>query len=218
MNEQVPSMKIKSNAKKIALFLTITLVIFLIVTNMTIMSYANHTLDDTSKLPQEYACLVLGTSKKLTNGSPNLFYEYRMNAALAVYSSGKCKKIVVSGDNRHANYNEPKQMKKSLMEKGIPEAAIHCDYAGGRTLDSVIRFKKVFGQSTGIVISQKFHNERAIFIASHNNITLTGFNAKEVNLFNSFKTKGREVLSRGLAVLDVIFHSKPRHLGEKVLI
>jgi len=161
--------------------------------------------------------LVLGTAKYLVGGGENLFYSYRIAAARDAYAAGKCAKLVVSGDNRHRSYNEPQTMKKSLIEQGVPADDIYCDYAGGRTLDSVVRFKHIFGQSSGIVISQEFHNVRAIYIGRANGIELTGFNAREVATYNAFRTKMREVFSRALAVLDVqLLHSEPRHYGEKI--
>lgn len=210
-------MKVRLPIKKSLIILASISSLLLLAANYWVLCYSQYTRSSVAELPQEYACLVLGTSKLLSSGSKNLFYEYRMDAALAAYSSGKCTRIVVSGDNRHNNYNEPDQMKDSLVAMGIPSSAIFCDYAGGRTLDSVIRFREIFGQSSGIVVSQQFHNERAIFIARHHGINLMGFNAREVDAYNAFRTKLREIFSRLLAVLDVVvFHSGPRHLGEKV--
>ncbi|MES2206198.1 MAG: ElyC/SanA/YdcF family protein [Pseudomonadota bacterium] len=209
----------KIKFKKVLFSLLLSTACLLFIANIIVTNYSNATTNAVKDLPQVYACLVLGTSKTLSNGAQNLFYVYRMNAAIEVYVSGKCKRIIVSGDNRHSNYNEPDEMKKSLILKGIPPSVIFCDYAGGRTLDSIIRFKEIFGQNAGIVISQQFHNERAIYIASHNGIALNGYNAQEVNAYNAFKTKFREVFSRALVILDVqIFHTKARHYGEKVVI
>lgn len=187
--------------------------------NKIVIGYQSATTFELSDLPVVKACLVLGTAKYLADGRHNQFYSYRMAAAHLVYSAGKCTKIVVSGDNRTPNYNEPEQMKRSLVELGIPSADIYCDYAGGRTLDSVIRFKHIFGQSAGIVISQQFHNARAIYIGQAHAIDLVGFNAKDPDAFNGARTKIREVFSRLRAVLDVEFlNSKPRHLGAPVVI
>src|SRR5690606_11301793 len=118
-------------------------------------------VDDLAPRP---VALVLGTSRMLADGRPNRYYAFRIEAALALFHAGKCEKIVVSGDNGTVTYNEPEDMKADLIAGGVPEERIVCDYAGFRTLDSVVRFKEVFGQTTGIVVSQRFHNERAIFI------------------------------------------------------
>ena len=202
---------------KIALALAAILVCFAVYANLRIMGYEQYTKNEISDLPVEKACLVLGTAKYLVGGGENLFYSYRIAAARDAYAAGKCAKLVVSGDNRHRSYNEPQTMKKSLIEQGVPADDIYCDYAGSRTLDSVVRFKHIFGQSSGIVISQEFHNTRAIYIGRANGINLTGFNAREVPTYDAFGTKLREVFSRVLAVLDVeLLHSEPRHYGEKI--
>lgn len=187
--------------------------------NLVVANNEKFTHADVDDLPKENACLVLGTSKYLSNGKLNLFYQYRMDAAVQAYTAGKCSKIVVSGDNRRNDYNEPEQMKQSLIKMHIPTEVIFCDYAGARTLDSVLRFKHVFGQSSGIVISQEFHNERAIYIGKNHDVNLTGFNAKEVDAYSGFRTKFREIFSRVRAVLDIkILHSKARHYGQPITI
>lgn len=188
-----------------------------LIANLIVGSYGKYTYDDVDTLPSEYAALVLGTSKWLGAGRKNLYYQYRIEAALTAYKMGKCKKIIVSGDNRSIHYNEPMTMKRDLMRLGVPEADIICDYAGTRTLDSIIRFKEIFGQDRGIVISQKFHNSRAIYIARHKGIELIGFNARDVDRTSGIKTRMREVGSKLFAVLDVIvFDTQPRHLGDKI--
>ena len=200
-----------------AAVLALALAFFAFYANVHILAYRQYTKNQVGELPVERACLVLGTSKFLVGGGQNLFYTYRIDAAKQAYAAGKCAKLVVSGDNRHQSYNEPQTMKKSLVEQGVPPDDIFCDYAGSRTLDSVVRFKHIFGQSSGIVISQEFHNARAIYIGRANGINLTGFNAREVSSYNAFRTKLREVLSRVRAVVDVeLLHSEPRHYGEKI--
>ncbi len=185
--------------------------------NVTVSSYHSHTVNDSASLPAENACLVLGASKRIADGRPNLYYQYRMDATVQAYQAGKCRKIVVSGDNRRHDYNEPDDMKNSLVQRGIPATQIQCDYAGGRTLDSVLRFKRIFGQSSGIVISQAFHNERAIYIASHHDIRLTGFNAQEVEGYNGLRTRLREIFSRARAVADItLLDSQARHYGQPI--
>ena len=187
--------------------------------NLVVARYAVYTRDSLETLPEAYCALVLGTSKWLPGGRENQYYSNRIRAAAEVYHSGKCKKILVSGDNRSLSYNEPKYMRKDLLKLGVKDADIVSDFAGIRTLDSVIRFKKVFGQKSGIVISQRFHNSRAIYVARHNGIDLTGYNAEDVSRYSGIKTKLRELLSKFFCVLDVhVLHTQPRHLGEPITI
>ena len=125
----------------------------------------------------------------------------------------------MSGDNSKKDYNETEDMKFSLMEKGVPENRIFEDFAGFRTLDSVVRSKEIFGQSQITIISQKFHNERAVFLAQYYDINAIGYNAKEVSINYGLKTHLREYLARVNAVLDVyIFKKEPKFLGDRVVI
>ncbi|MGX9986327.1 SanA/YdcF family protein [Soonwooa purpurea] len=173
---------------------------------------------DLSKIPNEKVGLVLGTGKTLANGTPNLYFTYRMDAAAELYHAGKIKYLIVSGDNSRKNYNEPEDMKLALIEKGIPEHHIFEDFAGFRTLDSVVRAKEIFGQSSYIIISQRFHNERAVFLAQQNGIAAFGYNAKDVNRAAGFKTNLREKFARAKVYLDLWFGIEPKFGGEKISI
>ncbi|QIG89811.1 DUF218 domain-containing protein [Chryseobacterium sp. POL2] len=173
---------------------------------------------DLSKIPNEKVGLVLGTGKTLANGTPNLYFTYRMDAAAELYHAGKIKYLIVSGDNSRKNYNEPEDMKLALIEKGIPEHHIFEDFAGFRTLDSVVRAKEIFGQSSYIIISQRFHNERAVFLAQQNGIDAFGYNAKDVNRAAGFKTNLREKFARAKVYLDLWFGIEPKFGGEKISI
>lgn len=117
--------------------------------------------DQVETIPENRVGVLLGTSPKLRGGRPNLYFNYRITAAVELFQAGKISRILVSGDNRCMNYNEPVEMRKALIAHGIPDSVIVMDFAGIRTLDSVIRAKKVFGQDRFTIISQRFHNERA---------------------------------------------------------
>ncbi len=168
-------------------------------------------------VPHNKAGLLLGTSKYVSGGQLNAYYQNRINAAVLLFNAKKIDYIIVSGDNRHRSYNEPKQMQKSLIKHNIPKNKIILDYAGFRTLDSVIRAKEVFGQDSYTVISQPFHNKRAIFIANKKGYNVIGFNAKKVIGKISLKTKIREKMAKVKAVLDIyILNKKPKFLGEPI--
>lgn len=159
--------------------------------------------------------LVLGTSKQLVSGKVNWFFQHRVEAAAKLYHAGKVKKILVSGDNGTRGYNEPIDMRNALMALGVPEEDIILDYAGFRTLDSVVRANKVFGLSDFVVISQPFHVKRALFIARSKGISAYGFVCPNPN--NSIKTRVREIPARVKAFLDChILGVKPKFLGEEV--
>ena len=166
-----------------------------------------------NEVPARSTALVFGTSP-VAHGHDNLFYKYRMEAVVTLWKSGKIKHVIVSGDNSTQYYDEASAMKKALMEGGVPDSVITLDYAGFRTLDSVVRCKLVFGQSDIIVVSQEFQNERAIFIADHRGINAVGFNAKDVPQRYSIKTSIREYFARVKAVLDIyILKTQPKFPG-----
>lgn len=169
-------------------------------------------------IPINKVGLLLGTGKYLRNGSPNLYFVYRIQAAEYLFKAGKISFIVISGDNGHKTYNEPQTMKDELVSRGIPAEKIYLDYAGFRTFDSVFRLKYIFGQDSFTVISQEFHNRRAIYIAQCLHLKAIGFNAKDVDAYNGFKTNVREKFARSKVFLDMLSHQQPTFLGEKIVI
>jgi len=179
-------------------------------------SASDKVFNSTKKIPHNKVGLFLGTGKILSNGRINLYYKYRIEAAVKLYKAGKVDFILVSGDNSTKDYDEPSTIKEDLVKKGIPSNRIYLDYAGFRTLDSVVRCKEIFGQNSITIISQQFHNERAIYIAKRKNIDAVGFNAKDVNVHYGFKTRLRERFARVKMVLDLIFGKKPKFLGDKI--
>ncbi len=189
------------------------------VSNFLVTRHAEGTVfNKVADIPYNNVGLLLGTSKTLGNGSINLYYKYRIEAAVTLYNAGKVKFILISGDNGNKNYDEPTTIKEDLIEQGIPSSKIFLDYAGFRTLDSVVRCKEIFGQKSVTVISQKFHNERALFIASTKGIRAVGFNAKGVSLRYGKKTMLRELFARVKMMLDLAVGKSPKFLGEKIVI
>ncbi len=165
---------------------------------------------DPAAIPAREYGLLLGTVKML-GSYQNLFYTYRIKAAAELYHAGKIRKIIVSGDNSRKDYDEPSDMRQSLMEAGIPAENILCDYAGFRTLDSVVRAENVFRVKEYTVISQGFHCERAIFLARKYGHDAAGYAAKDPQLNHKrVKVYIREAFARLLAWLDVnILMRKP---------
>ncbi|GAB6011517.1 SanA/YdcF family protein [Viscerimonas tarda] len=173
--------------------------------------------NNTDSIPRQKVALVLGASKNLKNGKPNPYFVKRIEAAKELYDAGKVSAFVMSGDNSRETYNEPQDMKDALVSMGVPDSLIYLDYAGFRTLDSVIRMKAIFGQDSFIVVSQRFHNERAIFIAHYYGLKASGYNAKNVGLGRfSYKTIIREKFARVKVLVDILVDKQPRFLGEEV--
>ncbi len=163
----------------------------------------NKVFFDLKSLPSNDVGLVLGTSKYVTKGKENLFFKYRMEASALLFKEGKVKYLILSGNKEAETYDEPKAMKQALTKLGVPEDAMMLDTAGYRTYDSVIRCHEVYGQERVTVISQNFHNARALYLAGHEGLDAIGFAAQDVPDGYSVKTLLREYLARPKAMLDV---------------
>jgi SanA protein len=206
--------------KKVYKPVLIILAVFLLLT-----WWANYKIESTTRpfitdnpanLPACKTALLLGTSKVLKHQQINEYFYRRISAAVDLYKSGKIKYIIVSGDNSIDIYNEPADMKKDLIKNGVPDSVIYLDYAGFRTFDSVVRAKEVFGQDSVIMVSQEFHNQRAVFIAQKIGMVAYGYNAEDVDANIGFKTRFREFFARAKVFWDVYTGVKPHFLGEKI--
>lgn len=173
--------------------------------------------DNAETVPHKCVAVMLGTNPKTKTGKMNYFYKHRIDAAVKLYQNGKIDRILISGDNSSKTYSEPDAMKADLMAAGIPDSAIYLDFAGFSTYDSMVRAKKVFGLSEFMVVSQDFHNKRAVYIARQNGIDAIGFNVQNT-LFRKWRIKMelREILARVKAVGEVVMNKKPHFLGEPI--
>ena len=203
--------------KKIAIYIFVFCALAVIFSNLIVNQNAKEKVfTSTNAIAKNKVGLLLGTSKILMNGQQNLYFVYRVNAAVKLFKSGKIEYIIISGDNRTKNNNEPQDFKDELLKKGIPANKIFLDYAGFRTLDSVVRLKEIFGQTSVTLISQEFHNERAIYLAEYFGIKAIGFNAKDVTNRLGFKTQVREYFARVKVFVDIVFNVQPKFLGDKI--
>jgi SanA protein len=201
--------------------LIVTIVVLLVTiwtNNEVIKASENYITSDMEKVEANNVGLLLGTSKKVKSGRDNQYFFNRIDATINLYKKDKIKNVIISGDHGRKDYNEPEDMKAELIKGGIPDSVIYLDYAGFRTLDAVIRAKEIFGQHSFLVISQQFHNERAVFIARKLGINAFGYNAKEVGKLYGFRTKLREFFARDKVFFDLFFGVKAKFLGEKILI
>jgi SanA protein len=178
----------------------------------------NRLYANAQEIPPKKAALVLGCASTV-QGRTNLYFHYRITAAAALFHAGKCEYLIVSGDNSRKSYDEPTDMQNALVKLGVPESRIYRDFAGFRTLDSIVRAREIFGQTDLIIVSQPFHNKRAIYLAKANGIEAVGLNCKEVNSMARLKTRNREYLARVKMVLDVyLLRTAPKFLGPKVVL
>ncbi|MCG8700391.1 MAG: YdcF family protein, partial [Bacteroidales bacterium] len=196
--------RIFKKVSRIILLLSLCTLLFVVLSNRIVeRSTKDNLYSNTHSIPKNKVGLLLGTSKYVRGGSINQYYKYRIEAAVRLFKSGKIDYILVSGDNGTRHYDEPTVMKKDLIAKGIPGNRIYLDYAGFRTLDSVVRSKAIFGQHSITIISQQFHNQRALFIADNKGINAIGYNAKDVSANYGYKTRLREKFARAKMVLDL---------------
>ncbi len=173
---------------------------------------APYIYENVSQLPHREVGVVLGTSKYYRTGELNQYYLYRIQGALNAYNSGKVNYLLLSGDNALQSYNEPRTMRRDLIRAGVDPADIVLDYAGFRTLDSIIRTRKVFDTNDFTIITQRFHCERALFIAMHQGITAQCYAVPSPK--NMLGIRIREIAARIAALADLyLFKSEPRYLG-----
>ena len=208
--------------RKKTIIISLIIIVFLSIISFfladTIIKSASkeYLYSDLEDIPYKRVGLVLGAAKILGNGQVNLYFQYRIEAAVALYKAGKVSYFVVSGDNSRKTYDEPTQMKADLVEGGVPEEVIFIDYAGFRTLDSVVRMKEIFSQDDFTIISQRFHNERAVYLAQRYGLNAVAFNAEDVKKYNGLKTNYRERFARIKVFVDLLTNKKPKFLGDKI--
>ncbi|QOY91801.1 SanA/YdcF family protein [Paludibaculum fermentans] len=170
---------------------------------------AGRTYNTAEAVPPRSVGLVLGCSRKLPDGRTNAFFTHRIQAAAQLYRAGKVSYLLVSGDKHGPAYDEPADMRDSLIRAGVPADRIYRDDAGFSTRESILRARWIYGQTRLTVVSQEFHNQRAIWFARQQGIDAIGFNAAEVTVFGSFGTRVREVLARSDLMLDFAGIRKP---------
>ena len=209
----------KKRIRNILFTLAILLFIVLFLCNAVIESASSEkTYSSVNNIPKNKVGVVLGTARHLMEGGMNPFYTNRIQATIELYNSGKIDYVLVSGDNRTIYYNEPERMKNDLVTGGIPEDKIYLDLAGYRTLDSMVRAKEVFGLSEVTVISQQWHNERAIYLARRHGLKAIGYNAQDIEGNRGLKVHLREYFARVKVFVDIFLNTQPQDLGQTVRI
>ena len=194
----------------ISIFLAILTIVTIIAScNMIVIHYSKDKLYDNAKdIPYKEVGLLLGTSPVARFGGTNIYFTYRIDAAVKLYKAKKISRILISGDGKNSKgYDEPQCMKEHLIERGVPANIITLDKKGFRTYDSVIRARDIYGVSDCTVISQQFHNERTIFLADHHDIDAIGFNAKDAPYKYgkpAIMVKIRELLAKVKVFTDII--------------
>lgn len=176
-----------------------------------------HIFTTVENVPANDVGLVLGAARLTTRGNPNLHFNRRIEAAVALYRAGKVRHLLVSGDNHSASYDEPTDMRNALIAAGVPAAVITCDYAGFRTLDSVVRAKDVFSLQHCTIISEAYHCPRAVWIARQHGLDAVAFAAPNVTGKRwLWRANIREQFARTWCAIDLyVLHRAPHFTGPK---
>lgn len=168
---------------------------------------------DPARLPAVDVALVLGTAPIGPEGGPNVYFVRRLDAAAALWKAGKVKYFIMSGST-----GEPEAMRAGLVERGVPASVIYRDPMGFRTWDSVLRARDVFGQKRIVIVSQRFHLSRALFLARHAGLQAWGFEARDVETPYSVFTELRRFPSAVIAYFDVWMGAPPPQRGKKIVV
>lgn len=200
---------IKIGAWAIGIFAVVCLALMLICNQMVVNNAEGKVFSDIDSIKFNKVGLLLGTTPQARiDRITNYFFIYRIDAAEQLYKAGKIEKILISGDeNSLDGVNETECMRDSLVARGVPESAIILDGKGYRTICSVVNANKVFGLKSFTVISQKFHNERAIYQAEHLGLdveNIQAYNAQDPKSKRAYLILIREYFARVKMFLDLI--------------
>ena len=205
--------KMKKRVKICCLMLAIgvilCLALMLICNQIVVNNAKDKVLSDIDSIKYNKVGLLLGTTPQARlDRITNYFFIYRIDAAEQLYKAGKIEKILISGDeNSLDGINEPECMRDSLVARGVPASAIILDGKGYRTICSVINANKVYGLKSFTIISQKFHNERAIYQAEHLGLdveNIQAYNAKDPKSRRAYLTSIREYFARVKMFIDLL--------------
>lgn len=218
-------MKTTLRIKRICRRISVALVVFLLVivaftvfVNVRVeKASADRIYTTVDSLPHNKVALLLGTNPLNRVGRPNSYFTNRIQTAAELFRAGKADYIIASGDNHTRQYDEPTAMRDSLIAHGVPGDRIILDFAGFRTLDSVVRAKEVFGCDSMTIISQADHNARALYLAAANGIEAVAISAPlKAGRRVRIRLALREWLARDKMMLDIWFGKQPHFLGEKI--
>ena len=196
---------------RIVRYLLAIIVVFVLFSNLWIIGTTrNQILVANDIKSASRTALLLGTSYNTVEGDTNPFFHNRIVTAAELYKLGHVNKIILSGSTTKY-YNEPLAMRNSLANLDVPDSILVNDEGGVRTLDSVVRCKELFKEDRIIIVTQRFHAYRALFISNYYRLDAVVVITPQVSPTNSFKVLLREFMARPLAVLDLyVMHSKPK--------
>jgi SanA protein len=213
----VSSMSFRFIRNMVFALLLLLAAVVVIVNREVVNATRSQLYNDVASIPKNKVGVLLGTAKYQDRGKNivNTYYQYRIDAAVQLYMAGKIDYIIVSGDNTQY-YNEPQQMMQDLVARGVPAKHIYLDNAGFRTLDSILRCRDVFGQNRFTIISQQFHNQRALYIANHKRVQTVAYNAMDGDSF--WDVMVREKLARVKMMIDLLLNKQAKLYGAAIQI
>jgi SanA protein len=165
------------------------------------------------QLEPYYTAIIFGAGL-WPSGEPSTILKDRLNKGIELYQNKKVKRLLLSGDNGNLAHDEPEAMKKYLLIHGIPKEDIFLDYAGFDTYSTLYRAKEIFKVDSAILVSQTYHLNRALFIAKKLGIQAQGFTSDLRHYRFENKYIIREIPALAKAQLNIIFHRKPKYLGQ----
>ena len=200
--------------KKIFKMLLI-IILLLVLINVYIILVTKNRISKINEINDQYECiLILGAG--IRNGRPSPMLEDRLKTGIELYNKGIANKILVSGDHENYNYDEVNVMKNYLKENGIPSEDIFMDHAGLSTYDSIYRAKAIFKTNKFVVVTQKYHLYRSLYIAKSLNVSVIGVSANKREYAGQFKRNIREYVARVKDFIKCIIRPDPVYLGEVI--
>lgn len=190
------------------------LIFFICLVNLFIyLASLRYTYENIEEIPEAQTALILGAGV-YSNGELSPVFQNRVDKAVELYKAKKVSKILASGDNSTVEHNEVNPVRNQLLEKGIPDSDIYLDHAGFDTYSTMYRARDIFEVTSVIIVTQSFHLPRALFIARSLGLDAYGIPASDVT--KPIANNIREIFANEKAVLNVIFHRKPKFLGETI--
>jgi len=177
--------------------------------------YASTRIDTVEEAPASPAAIVFGAGLRY-DGAPTAVLRDRVETAAQLYFAGKVEKLLMSGDNRFVDYNEPQAMKEYALSLGVPEEAIVLDYAGRRTYDTCYRARAIFGLSQAILVTQSFHLPRALYTCNQLGVEASGVAAQNHYFLKRSRAYWslRELLATPVALWEIHVTKPLPVLGE----
>ena len=171
-------------------------------------------LEEAAELSDAYCAVILGAGVR--DGKPTPMLRDRLLVGIDLYKSGAVKKLIMSGDHGSTDYDEVNIMKSFAVDRGVPDEDIFMDHAGFSTYETIYRAREIFEADNIIIVSQKYHLYRALYIAEKLGIKSVGVSADLDTYRGQTKRDLREILARDKDFFKCIFKPKPTYLGDKI--